>query len=138
MSLDRENANQGYVLGRLFAVIERAQRAALGDGVNATVRDKYIGAASTTPTRVFPRLLVNCQNHLSKIEKMPGKRGMAVGIQKDLDEIVDKLNGNDGLFPRTLGMNDQGAFFIGYYQQRQSSFVRKEPEEHKVVSSVEE
>ena len=35
-------------------------------------------------------------------------------------------------------MNDQGAFFIGYYQQRQGSFVRKEPEEHKVVSSVEE
>lgn len=138
VSLDRENANQGYVLGRLFAVIERAQRAALGDGVNATVRDKYIGAASTTPARVFPRLLANCQNHLSKIEKMPGKRGMAVGIQKDLDEIVGKLNGNDGLFPRTLGMNDQGAFFIGYYQQRQSGFVRKEPEEHEVVSSVEE
>lgn len=63
---------------------------------------------------------------------------MAVGIQKDLDEIVGKLNGNDGLFPRTLGMNDQGAFFIGYYQQRQSSFVRKEPKEYEVVSSVEE
>ena len=125
VALDKQNMNQGYVLGRLFAVIEQAQGTALGGDVNATVRDKYIAAASTTPARVFPRLLANCQNHLSKIEKV-GKRGAAIGIQKDLDEIVDKLDGGNGLFPRTLGMDDQGAFFIGYYQQRQVRFARKE------------
>ncbi|NLE42833.1 MAG: type I-C CRISPR-associated protein Cas8c/Csd1, partial [Lentisphaerae bacterium] len=39
MSLDRENADVGYRLGRLFAVLEKIQQEA-NPGINATIRDK--------------------------------------------------------------------------------------------------
>lgn len=56
--LDPANTNKGYVLGRLFAVYEEAQRAALG-GINATIKDKSAGAASASPQKVF-RTLSGC------------------------------------------------------------------------------
>lgn len=114
VNLDKERTNRGYVLGRLFAVMEHAQRSALGE-VNATIRDRYIGAASTTPARVFPHLLHNTQHHLSKLSKF--NHGLYVKFEKANDEIMEKLDG-PVLFPKTLDAEDQGEFFVGYYHQR--------------------
>ncbi|MFA4837030.1 MAG: type I-C CRISPR-associated protein Cas8c/Csd1, partial [Dehalococcoidia bacterium] len=55
MSIDTTNTNPGYLLGRLFAVLERAQESA-SPGINATIRDRFYGAASSTPVAVFPHL----------------------------------------------------------------------------------
>lgn len=126
MSLDQNNRNPGYVLGRLFAEIESAQIAALGKSINATVRDKYIASASTTPARVFPQLMAGCQNHLSKIGKT--KPGFEVVLQKEIGQIIDLLSDQEGFFPKTLSVDDQGAFYIGYYQQRQANFAGKSNE----------
>ncbi|MBC2890376.1 type I-C CRISPR-associated protein Cas8c/Csd1 [Gordonibacter massiliensis (ex Traore et al. 2017)] len=112
--LDKERANRGYVLGRLFAIMEHTQRSALGE-VNATIRDRYIGAASTTPARVFPHLLHNTQNHLSKLRKF--NPGLCVKFEKANDEVMGMIDGPD-LFPKTLDSEEQGEFFVGYYQQR--------------------
>src|SRR3546814_8457801 len=74
MSLKRDHDNPGYQLGRLFAVYELAQRSALGR-VNATIRDKYFGAASATPASVFPLIVRGAQPHLAKVRKeRPGDR----------------------------------------------------------------
>ena len=116
MALNRDNTNVGYLWGRLFAVMERAQQGALGDDVNATIRDRYIGAASSTPARVFQPLLLNCQNHLSKLRK-DKKYRMAKQLESELNEIIGNRLGDGGL-PKILDMDDQGAFFIGYYQER--------------------
>lgn len=115
MALNRENNNIGYLLGRLFAVMERAQQGALGD-TNATIRDRYIGAASSTPERVFQPLLRGCQAHLGALHKQ--KRGLAIKLEKEMDEIVGSLFPGEGPLPKTLDMDEQGAFFIGYYQER--------------------
>ena len=48
MSLDKENNNVGYRLGRLFAVLEKIQQEA-SPGINATIRDRFYSAASATP-----------------------------------------------------------------------------------------
>ncbi len=119
MSLDKEAGNPGYRLGRLFAVLESAQRLALGDKVNATIRDRYYGAASATPAMVFPMLLRNTQNHLSKIRK--DKPGLAVNLERDIAEIIDGLQSQ---FPRSLRLEDQGRFAIGYYHQSHARFAR--------------
>ena len=66
MSLNRDFPDPAYQLGRLFAAYESAQRAALGFNVNATIRDKYFGAASATPASVFPLIMRNGQNHLGQ------------------------------------------------------------------------
>lgn len=119
MSLDKEASNPGYRLGRLFAVLESAQRSALGDKVNATIRDRYYGAASATPATVFPMLLRNTQNHLAKLRK--DKPGLAVNLERDIGEIIDGMLSQ---FPRSLRLEDQGRFAIGYYQQAQARFNR--------------
>ena len=121
VSLDKQSENPGYRLGRLFAVLEAVQRSALGGQVNATIRDRYYGAASATPAAVFPVLLRNTQNHLSKVRKE--KPGLAVNLEKDICEIVDGLSEQ---FPRSLRIEDQGRFAIGYYHQFQSRFIKGE------------
>lgn len=117
VSLDKESTSPAYRLGRLFAVLESAQRQALGGQVNATIRDRYYGAASATPASVFPMLLRNAQNHLGRLRK--DRPGAAVGLEKDIREIVDGLTDS---FPRSLRIEDQGRFAIGYYHQSQSRF----------------
>ena len=119
LSLDKESTSPGYRLGRLFAVLEGVQRSALGGQVNATIRDRYYGAASATPASVFPMLLRNTQNHLSKLRK--DKPGLAVNLEKDIREIVDGLAEH---FPRSLRIEAQGQFAIGYYHQAQSRFTK--------------
>lgn len=128
MALNKENGNIGYLLGRLFAVMERAQQGALGNDINATIRDRYIGAASSTPARVFQPLLRNCQNHLNKLRKE--RQWLANRLERELDEIVGNRLGDGGL-PKTLDMDDQGTFFIGYYQERYDLWHGKSPDDEK-------
>lgn len=116
MSLKRDHDNVGYQLGRLFAVYELAQRAALGR-VNATIRDKYFGAASATPASVFPLIVRGGQNHLAKVRKE--KPGWASLIERELEEIHSHIEpAAPRSLPRSLSLQDQGEFAIGYYHQR--------------------
>jgi len=119
MSLDRHHPNTGYQLGRLFAVYELAQRAALGRGVKATIRDKYFGAASATPASIFPLIIANGQNHLSKVRKE--KPGWAFMIERELEEVMAHIKPTMPFsLPRSLRLEDQGEFAIGYYHQRKA------------------
>lgn len=120
MSLDSENSNEAYRLGRLFAVLERLQHATLGD-INASITDRYYGAASTVPYSVFPRLLAGSQHHLSRLRK--DKPGYAVNLSKDISEIMDGLPTE---FKKHLSIEDQGRFAIGYYHQKQKYFEKKD------------
>lgn len=124
VSLDVANTQPGYLLGRLFAVLEKIQQDALGGNVNATIRDRYYGAASATPAHIFPMLLRNTQNHLGKVRK--DKPGLAVNREKIIGEVLDNLGAH---FPRSLRMEAQGQFALGYYQQRQAFFTKQETKE---------
>ena len=121
VSLDIQNANIGYRLGRLFAVLEKIQEAA-NPNINATIKDKFYGAASTSPNTVFANLMRLSSNHLSKIKKE--KPGYAVNLEKTLQEIVSSITS----FPAHLSLDDQGQFAIGYYHQRQDFFTKKDSE----------
>jgi CRISPR-associated protein Csd1 len=117
VALDPSNPNPAYRLGRLFAVLERAQEAA-NPGLNATIRDRYYGAAATTPVTVFPRLMRLKNHHISKLEN----RGLAVNLEKLIGEIVNGLED----YPPLLDLPGQGRFSIGYYHQRQAFFNRQD------------
>ncbi|GAB2723413.1 hypothetical protein GCM10027172_17190 [Halomonas garicola] len=121
MSLDRYSTHPGYLLGRLFAELENAQRGALGGQVNAPIRDRYYGAASATPASIFPMLLRNVQNHLSNMRKKE-KGGLAHTIESEMADIIDGLGEK---FPKSLHIEDQGRFAIGYYHQSQARFSKK-------------
>jgi len=121
MSLNRNNTGTGYLLGRLFAVMERAQQGAV-PGANATIRDRYIGAASSTPQRVMQPLLRNCQTHLGVLRK--DNLGLANMLERELDEILGSKYAGEGL-PATLDIDQQAEFFIGYYQERADLWTSK-------------
>ncbi|MDR2871607.1 MAG: type I-C CRISPR-associated protein Cas8c/Csd1 [Xanthomonadaceae bacterium] len=118
VSLDKQSNNPGYRLGRLFSLLENLQYHALGN-INATIRDRYYGAASATPASIFPMLLRNAQNHLGKLRKE--KSGLAFVLEKEIREIIDGLPEQ---FPRSLRLEDQGRFAIGYYHQTQARFAK--------------
>lgn len=119
MSLDRAHPNAGYQLGRLFAIYELAQVAALGRNVKSTIRDKYFGAASATPASIFGVIISNGQNHLSKMRK--DKPGWATLLERELEEVMGRFRPQlPHTFPRSLRLEDQGEFAIGYYHQRRA------------------
>jgi CRISPR-associated protein Csd1 len=122
VSLDPQSTHPGYLLGRLFAELESAQRVALGNEVNATIRDRYYGAASATPASVFPMLLRNVQHHLSNMRKKD-KGGLAHKIEGEIGTIIDGLGDR---FPKSLRIEEQGRFAIGYYHQSQARFAKKD------------
>jgi CRISPR-associated protein Csd1 len=117
MSLDGSTTNVGYCLGRLFAVLEKAQEEA-SPGINATIRDRFYGAASATPVAAFPHLLKLKNHHLAKLEN----RGRAVNLERLIGEIMDGVSD----FPAHLSLQDQGRFAVGYYHQRQDLFKKRE------------
>ncbi|MFW6334980.1 MAG: type I-C CRISPR-associated protein Cas8c/Csd1, partial [Desulfosalsimonas sp.] len=122
MSLDTQTTDRGYRLGRLFAVLEKAQQDAHGSNLNATIRDRFYGAASATPGSVFPRLLSLTQHHLAKLRRE--NEGYAIAADKRLQEVLDGL----AEIPAHLKMQEQARFALGYYHQR-NSFYRKKEEE---------
>ncbi|THU04475.1 type I-C CRISPR-associated protein Cas8c/Csd1 [Lampropedia puyangensis] len=132
VSLDSTSKQQGYLLGRLFATFESVQRNALGGNVNATIRDRYYGAASATPASIFPMLVRNAQNHLSKLRKE--RKGQAINLEKLIGEIVAGLPEQ---FPRTLNIEDQGRFAIGYYHQSQDFYTKRSGDDASAENALE-
>lgn len=124
MSLDKDNIEVAYLLGRLFFVLEEAQWAAhstkTNPGTNTTIRDRFYGAASATPIMVFPQLLRLYPHHISKAAKS-GRKGIAVCIEKLVDDITSKLPATNP-FPSYMAVSDQGRFAVGYYHQRHDFF----------------
>lgn len=112
--LDTDNHHPAYRLGRLFAALEKIQEEA-SPGLNATIRDRYYGAASSTPVVVFTTLLRLKNHHLGKLP-----RGRAVQLEKLIGEIAESLAD----FPRILTLPEQGRFALGYYHQRQAFFKK--------------
>lgn len=121
--LDTTNHNPAYLLGRLFATLEKIQEEA-NPGINATIRDRYYSAASSTPVAVFTTLLRLKNHHLGKLHK-----GRAVQLEKLIAEIMGDLSD----FPRILTLQEQGRFALGYYHQRQTFFTKPQSSTEEVT-----
>lgn len=115
MSLDTGNMNIGYRLGRLFAALEKIQAEAQWS-TNATIRDRFYGAASSTPLTVFGTLMRLKNHHLAKLPE-----GLRIVRERLLGEILGAVAD----FPAHLKLEDQGRFAIGYYHQMQDFFTKK-------------
>lgn len=114
--LDTNQMSVGYLLGRLFAVLEKIQEEA-NPGIKATIRERFYGSACATPVTVFANLLRLKNHHLAKLES----KGRVVHFEKLLGEIMEHLKD----FPAHLNLHEQGLFAIGYYHQRQAFFKKE-------------
>ena len=113
--LDPSNPSPAYRMGRLFAALEKIQEEA-SPGINATIRDRYYGAASSTPVAVFTTLLRLKNSHIKQL---------ATGRGVWFEKLVADILGEVADFPRQLPLPDQGRFALGYYHQRQEFFAKK-------------
>jgi CRISPR-associated protein Csd1 len=116
VSLDKENRNIGYRLGRLFAALEKIQ-AESHPRINATIRDKFYGSASSSPVTVFGNLMRLKNHHLAKLES----KGRRINLEQLIGEIMSGIKD----FPPHLKLQDQGRFAIGYYHQMNDFYNRK-------------
>ncbi|WP_052769938.1 type I-C CRISPR-associated protein Cas8c/Csd1 [Paenibacillus sp. IHB B 3415] len=114
MELNENTETQpvAYRLGRLFAVLERAQIEASGGygKLNTTIKDRYFSSASTTPLAVFPNLIRLSQAHISNPKAKYGKFR-----DRDIGEVLSGVP----KFPTHLNLEEQGLFILGYYHQAQ-------------------
>jgi CRISPR-associated protein Csd1 len=122
--IDKENTNQGYLCGRLFATLEYLQERS-SNGLNS-IRGRYMNAASATPAAVFATILNLSVHHAEKLEK-----GGQIFFEQLKSEIIDKIPATG--FPAHLSLQDQGRFMVGYYQQRQEFYTKKEKTEENNV-----
>lgn len=114
--LDKENTNQGYLCGRLFAVLDKIQEEA---NKQHSIRERYMNSASSTPAAVFSTILNLSNHHAEKLSE-----GRHIYFEKLKQEIISKIDA-DG-FRAQLDLQDQGRFFIGFYHQRQDFFTKNE------------
>ena len=114
MSVNKES-NIPYNLGRLFAVLERTGSRKFN--INTTIKDRFFNSASRYAEPCVPTLINLAQKHLAKLNE-----GQRIALDKSIGELSDKLGET---FPRQLMLAEQGAFQLGYYQQRQEYFKKK-------------
>ena len=116
--LDKTSTNQGYLCGRLFAVLDKIQ----GEANNQhSIKERYMTAASATPASVFATILNLSSHHSEKLNE-----GRKIFFEKFKQEIMEKINANG--FPTHLDLQDQGRFFVGYYHQTQDFYTKNENE----------
>jgi CRISPR-associated protein Csd1 len=116
MALNEQSTIPAYVLGRLFAVLEKAQQDAIGDA-NASIKDRYFTSACASPASVFPVLLRLSQHHISKSDKYYNDRR--------IQDILGLLDVEKNPIPSRLTLDEQGIFVLGYYHQRAAFYVSK-------------
>ena len=119
MALNEQSTNQAYLLGRLFAVLEKAQQdAAAPSKLNATIKDRYFTSACASPATVFPVLLRLSQHYISKAQ-------YGYASDRKIEEIMNLMDVDKHPIPAHLSLDEQGIFVLGYYHQRAAFFVRK-------------
>lgn len=129
-SLDKEETNIGYRLGRAFALLEKAQKDANGGGQKpkgknapdtGSIASRYLGAASTTPGAVFPTLLRLSKHHVTKLVSS-GKEWYETWYNRQMEDILEGMTA----FPAVLSLDDQGRFFLGYFNQQRDFYRKKD------------
>lgn len=110
--LNEDHPHPAYHCGRLMAVLADLQHAALGD-VGAGIIQRYYASASATPALVLGNLTRLGQFHLNKLSE----RGLAFWYDNQIARIWSCIG--EGV-PKTLTLEEQSLFALGYYQQKAS------------------
>lgn len=120
MALNEKELNKSYLLGRIFAICEKIQKDSLGTSYSKdtkTIRDTYFASACSKPATVFPQILKQTNYRLQKLKY--------INLEILLTECMSKL---DNEFPSFLNYEEQGKFIIGYYQQKEKLYEKKNQE----------
>ena len=125
-TMDDKNEKTGYLLGRLFACIERMQYLAL-DQVNANIANRYFAAASSTPLLVFVNLEKGLEQHYLKkaLRRKPKPARWVYNQILEIKALYDSARTPGESYPSRLSTLDQGLFMIGYHVQKGNFMLPK-------------
>lgn len=128
--LDTENKDSAYLLGRLFATLEKIQEEGhstqTGGKLESTIRDKYFSSASATPATVFPRLETLSTHH---------RRHLNPGRKTQFDQLIGEIKWNQSGTKNNHTLKEQGMFILGYYHQRKALFTKKPSDSPEIQDS---
>jgi len=132
MALNEQSTVPAYLLGRLFAVLEIAQKDAVD--AKATIKDRYFTSACASPASIFPILLRLSQHHLSKIKG--DNPGRARFLDAHIQNILNRLDVEQNPIPARLTLDEQGVFILGYYHQRADIYTKRTEEKVEETEEV--
>ena len=112
-SLNQDCENVPYNLGRMFSVLETIQWY-YNPETKDTIKNRFFNGATTNPAVIYPLLLDLSENHL---KRLPKKK--QYWLRKLLSEIIKKAGAE---YPISLNIQQQAAFYLGYYQQTQQRY----------------
>jgi CRISPR-associated protein Csd1 len=124
--------DSAYNCGRLLAILAAAQDKAHEFKLEGPgVAERYFGTASVSPASAFPLLLRLNRHHLNKIGKSERFAGHERFIQRQIEGVLVRFKaegpGAPPTFPRTLDLQSQGRFAIGFYQQAAADYAARQP-----------
>jgi CRISPR-associated protein Csd1 len=123
-------ASPGYWCGRLLAILDRIHVEAHDSKTSSSPANRSYGSASTTPALIFPQLCKLARVHLAKVKGKRDKYGNKAEERLEfgypwfdpplqgLADVCAKLRTTGAEFPRTLTLEQQGHFAIGFYYER--------------------
>lgn len=120
-SLDPGQDHAAYLCGRLLAMYDGLQYAASGD-VGVTVADRYYSLAATHPQIAFPKIVELGLRHMRKLRR--DNRGAAIAIERDIQDVLKRIEADTAKFPTSLSLEGQGRFALGFHHQRGDSMAR--------------
>lgn len=111
--LDPEDTDRAYLAGRLLAVLEAIQIAAIPE-IRTPLSERYRSTARNPI--ILAGLVNNARVHLGRL-RTDGKKPAAIALEGRLEEVLDLLDHRTAL-PAAHTLAEQGRFQIGFYQQR--------------------
>ncbi|MFJ2937051.1 type I-C CRISPR-associated protein Cas8c/Csd1 [Streptomyces sp. NPDC087219] len=128
--LDKDSEDPAYLCGRLFAVLESVQEAALPD-INTTLRDKYFSAAVVGPGVTLRRLFTDSGAHFKRLRR--DRAAAHKALEKRLFEIYSKVSDD---LPGHLTDVQQGRFIIGYAHQRHDDILQRQAAKERKQAAI--
>ena len=117
VALEPDHPAPAYHCGRLLSVLESVQRAAT-PGLKTTVTDRFWGSASTRPALAFATLLRGSRPHLERLRR--DRRGLYYNRQNLIEAVLERIPE----WPKTLTLDEQSLFALGYFHQQTSGRQR--------------
>ena len=133
--LTAETTDPAYNCGRLLAIFDELQQNAHEWKLEgATIVGRYFSSASTAPMTAFGILWRLHIHHLKKLSRR-GDKGQAAAkaIERKIQNICANFGQTEEMrqkllaptFPRTLDLQAQGRFALGFYQQKAADYANR-------------
>ena len=114
--VDKERTDVGYLLGRLFSLLEDIQQKASNGKINSTITDKHFSTVVRYPQKGLQQPMLLVEAHLGKIRRKNNKQ-LADFFRNELGEVRRKLVD----IPKYLSVEQQHRFHLGRSHQRDYS-----------------